>query len=213
MYLRPVLTQFVLIWGKGMVCQWPMSQHALWLSWIHLWQVDNSSWGKGCGERPRSPSIQEHVYFPALSALSGNTTRRTKGWQWFNTCPSWNCHATAVPPFQVVCRAGSAPSPRPLWWLLQTTRHVSTPQHRPPSAEDEKEQLPVRLKHGAHCQLSFPRRKWDVLSSYFFFFFFHEDRYPYFSLRNSHPRKIYLKVVRLQNSHAFFRFFSWLSVP
>lgn len=40
MHLRPILTQFVLIWGKGMIHQLPMSQHALGLSWIRFRQVD-----------------------------------------------------------------------------------------------------------------------------------------------------------------------------
>lgn len=99
-------------------------------------------------------------------------------------------------------------------------RRHGTPAHpgtRPPPAEAVNER---RRREGTASRSPQTRRTGParlpplrVRRPVSLFFFFHEDRDPYFSLCNSHPRKISLKAVRLQNRHAFFHFFSWLSVP
>lgn len=60
MHVRPILTPFVLMWGRGIIHQWPTSQHALWLSWIHFLQGDTAA-GQREAERDRDHPTRRNI--------------------------------------------------------------------------------------------------------------------------------------------------------
>lgn len=155
----------------------------------------HGSRGERCRERPQSPNMQEHKYLPATSSLSGKTTQRMKELQWFQTCPSWNSHATAVPhndPFKLSAELDRHLCLDPFDGLVQTARCARNSKHSASrislsrrNGDDEREQLPIF--HLKHCQCAPALLRPLRVKCPFFLFLFH-----------GRTRIIYWKVVRLQ---------------
>lgn len=169
------------------------------LSQIHLQQEDAAVGGKDV-QRDLSQPTCRNISVYLLHLPCQGKLQRTKELRWFQTCPSWNSQAAAVPhndPFKSGAELDRHLCLDPSDGLVQTARCTSYSKRRASrtslsrgNRDDEKEQLPIF--HLKRCQYA-PALLCPL-----------QVRCPFFlSLPHSHTRIICLKVARWLKSSCF----------